>query len=82
MEMHEVETVSVLVTDLVESTCLESRIGTVAAGEPRHGHFAAASALRRVEGITGWEAGNLADGARAYLRAGDPARGRAVEVRR
>jgi hypothetical protein len=48
MEMHEVEPVSVLVTDLVESTYLESRIGPVAAGEPRQRHSAA---VRRAEAV-------------------------------
>ena len=84
--MPAVETVTVLITDLVGSTGLASRVGPAAADELRHEHFALlreAIAGHRRRG--GEEHGRRADGrlpgrrGRGRLRRGDPAADRAPQ---
>ena len=58
--MNSVQTVTILITDLVGSTALESRIGPAAADELRSEHF---SLLRSAIGEAGGrEAKNTGDG--------------------
>jgi class 3 adenylate cyclase/tetratricopeptide (TPR) repeat protein len=76
--MQRVETISVLVTDLVESTRLESRIGPAAADELRQEHF---GIIRAAVGATGGdEVKTTGDGLVAVFRAAAGAVGCAVLI--
>jgi class 3 adenylate cyclase len=73
-----VETVTVLITDLVGSTSLASRLGPTAADELRHEHF---SMLREaIEGCSGAEVKNTGDGVVAVFQGAADAVSCAVSI--